>query len=306
MFSIWRFVEKNAPSKIRLDKKNLGQNASQAKCLILHLPYILFQFKVDLQNIWLAVESMLQIIQILLSDQMNDNDLERLSDKIRTHLQCYQLFFDQPLKPKHHFLLHYARVIRLMGPVVRFWALRMEAKHQYFKRVIRNTSNFINIKLTLASKHQEHFFDMPFSLEDDLSFGKKTDFTDCPDLETYLEALRALKFNDDMMQSSCTAKSLQVNDRIFKPGFLVAFGKQFYEIHHIIVIKNEVLFLCNRYYEVLTYESFLNSLHIQPKEKITILNLSSLENNKPFEKRNIAGSLYVIADSLNTFKMSLK
>lgn len=61
---LWK---KNVPSKLNIEeKKNLGQNASQMKCLILHLPCILFPFKHELQNIWLAVESMLQMIQILL------------------------------------------------------------------------------------------------------------------------------------------------------------------------------------------------------------------------------------------------
>lgn len=304
-FPVGKLWKRNAPSKLSVDKKNLGQNASQMKCLILHLPYILFQFKNDLQDIWLAVESMLQIIQILLSHQMSQDDLMRLSERITTHLQCYQLFFNQSLKPKHHFLLHYVRVIKLMGPVILFWALRMEAKHQYFKKIVRTTNSFINIKKTLAYKHQERFFDVPFSLEDDLSFGKKADFIDCPQFEMYLEPLKALKFCADELQISSTAKSLKVNDRVFKPGFLVASGKRFYEIQHILDIQKEVYFLCHQCYEVLSYESFLNSLHIQPKEEIKILNFRSLENNKPFEKRYIAGSFFVIADSLDTFKMSI-
>lgn len=299
---LWK---KSVPSKLNIEKKNLGQNASQMRCLIFHLPYILFPFKHELQNIWLAVESMLQIIQILLSYQMNENDLNRLSELITTHLRCYQLFFNQSLKPKHHFLLHYVRVIRLVGPVVRFWALRMEAKHQYFKRIIRTTNNFVNIKKTLAYKHQEHFFGASFSLVDDLTFGKKTDFIDCFDFDVYLEPLRSLQFSDDVLETSFTTKSLKLNDRVYKPGILLAFGKQFYEIEHILDVQNEVLFLCHRYYEILSYELFLNSLHIQPKEKITVLNLRSLENNKPFGKLNISGSIFVIADSLDTYKMSL-
>lgn len=299
---LWK---RNAPSKLSLDKKNLGQNASQTKCLILHLPYILFDFKNELKSIWLAVELMLQIIQILLSTEVNENDLNRLSEQITAHLQCCQLFFNLSLKPKHHFLLHYVRVIKLMGPVVRFWALRLEAKHQNFKRTVRTTNNFINIKKTLAYKHQERFFDVPFCLEDELSFGKKTDFIECPQFGTYCEQLKASNFSEEELQMSCTAKSLKLNDRVFKSGFLLACSKQFYEIHHILEIRNEVLFLCNRCYEILSYESFLNSLHIQPKEEVKILNLRTLQNNKPYEKRFIFGPIYVIVDNLDTLKMSL-
>lgn len=127
------------PSKLNIEKKNIGQNTSQTKCLFLHLPFILFQFKDEVKSIWLAVESLLQIIQILLSDEICEDDLKRLSQLVTKHLEYYQLFFGQQLKPKHHFLLHYERVIRAMGPVVKFWAMRMEAKHQYFKQLVRQT-----------------------------------------------------------------------------------------------------------------------------------------------------------------------
>lgn len=140
----------NKPSKLCLDKKNIGQNASQARCLFFHIPFILFKFKTRLEPIWLVIETLLQITQILMSDEINESDLERLSGLIATHLQCYQSYFGQPLKPKQHFLTHYVGIIRSMGPVIKFWAMRMEAKHQYFKRVAQTTKNFVNIKKTLA------------------------------------------------------------------------------------------------------------------------------------------------------------
>ena len=31
---------------------------------------------------------------------------------------------------------------------------RFEAKHQYFKRIIQKTGNFINVAKTLATRHQ--------------------------------------------------------------------------------------------------------------------------------------------------------
>lgn len=85
-----------------------------------------------------------------MSHEINETDLERLSTLITTHLQCYMLYFGTNLKPKHHFLTHYTGVIRSLGPVIKFWAMRMEAKHQFFKRIVYKTNNFINIKKTLA------------------------------------------------------------------------------------------------------------------------------------------------------------
>lgn len=42
-----------------------------------------------------------------------------------------------------------------LGPLVRSWCMRYEAKHQYFKRLAVVTGNFINLPYTLSKRHQE-------------------------------------------------------------------------------------------------------------------------------------------------------
>lgn len=296
---------KNKPSKLNVDKKNVGQNASQALCLILHLPFILYPFKEKLQPIWLAVESLLQIIQILLSDEVdNAIDLKRLSELITTHLSCYIDFFKQLLKPKHHFLLHYVMVIKLMGPVVRFWSLRMEAKHQFFKRIVCKTKNFINIKKSLAYKHQEHFFLSPPSLTDDVSLGKSTQFIELENIDEFIIHLKAMQFTDEIIEDAIVVKSLKLNDRHFKSNLLIASENNFYEIKHILSIQNNMLFLCDNCYEILFYDTFLNSFKIKSKQESKVLNLRNLKNNKPYEKIYLDGSVYVIVDCLAVYKMN--
>lgn len=44
--------------------------------------------------------------------------------------------------------------IRQFGSVVGQWTLRFEAKHSSFEQVMRHTSCFKNVPLSLASKHQ--------------------------------------------------------------------------------------------------------------------------------------------------------
>ena len=40
------------------------------------------------------------------------------------------------------------------GPLVKQWTMRFEAKHNHLKKLAQNSGNFINIPLTLASRHQ--------------------------------------------------------------------------------------------------------------------------------------------------------
>lgn len=210
---LWK---KKVPSKLNIDKKNIGQNATQAYCLILHIPFILYEFKNQLKDIWPAVSSMLQIIRLLLSYELTKNDIKRLSELITEHLTFYQQFFNQHLKPKHHFLLHYITIILLMGPVVRFWCMRMEAKHRVFEGMVNKTKCFINIKKTLAYKHQELFFASPVSITDDIVSGKQISFIECENFDNYIIHLNELQFTEEMLQSACVTKSLTVNDRSFK------------------------------------------------------------------------------------------
>lgn len=141
----------NVPSKVQLDKKkNLGQNASQSYCLMIHLPFILFKFKEKLINVWKPVECLLRMFHIIKSVHITENDIQALEKLTQEHMELFKEQFNTHLRPKHHLILHYASVIRSMGPVIYLWVMRMEAKHQYFNRVAQNTKNFVNLKKTLA------------------------------------------------------------------------------------------------------------------------------------------------------------
>lgn len=41
------------------------------------------------------------------------------------------------------------------GPLVRYWTMRFEARHKYFKKLASKLGNFINIIYTLAIRHQQ-------------------------------------------------------------------------------------------------------------------------------------------------------
>lgn len=289
-FQYGRLSSNNTPSKIILEKKNVGQNASQARCLMMHLPFILFKYKSQLESVWLVVETKLQIIQILMSDEINETDLDRLTNLITTHLNCSQAIFGQMLKPKHHFLLHYPSVIRAMGPVIHFWAMRMEAKHQYFKRIAYRTKNFVNIKKTLAEKHQEKFQSNSF-VSDEVIYGKEVALIEQNDSEKYFEELKSMNFSNDSIAQSSTLKSLKINNYRYKPNFLIANATNFFEIQYILSVENQIFFLSNKIYEVQGYDSFLNAMKITSEDKLSILNLNEMKNKKSYEKKNVLGDV---------------
>lgn len=58
------------------------------------------------------------------------------------------------LRPKRHYLLHYADVTLQFGPLIRTWTMRFESKQSYFKRCIRASKNSMNISKSLSERHQ--------------------------------------------------------------------------------------------------------------------------------------------------------
>ncbi len=51
-------------------------------------------------------------------------------------------------------MMHFPQQIAKFGPLRNLWCMSFEAKHQYFKKLIVNTRNYVNVTHTLAERHQ--------------------------------------------------------------------------------------------------------------------------------------------------------
>jgi len=81
--------------------------------------------------------------------------LVELKILISRYLQERVTFFpDKKIRPKHHYLEHYAYLMSVYGPLSKVSSLCFESKHTFCKNVIRSTKNLKNVTLTLDSRHQ--------------------------------------------------------------------------------------------------------------------------------------------------------
>lgn len=53
-------------------------------------------------------------------------------------------------------MLHYARCMKIIGPLIHIWTMRFEAKHRPLKQSALISNNRINIPYTVAMKQQLH------------------------------------------------------------------------------------------------------------------------------------------------------
>ncbi|KAE8741222.1 hypothetical protein FOCC_FOCC013256 [Frankliniella occidentalis] len=106
-------------------------------------------------DVWKALLAMIEILEIILSPVIHESYLPYLQSCISFYLSSRRdLFPDVQLRPKHHYLSHASELIKCFGPLVRVFTLRFEAKHQFFKRAMKSSKNFINPLKSLAVRHE--------------------------------------------------------------------------------------------------------------------------------------------------------
>ncbi|KAL6467083.1 hypothetical protein MHYP_G00248870 [Metynnis hypsauchen] len=106
-------------------------------------------------KVWQLLMTMKDIVELVMAPVHTDESIGYLDSKIGEHRYRFlEVFTHEKLIPKHHFLEHYPWLITAFGPLVALWTMRFEGKHSFFKKIVRQTSCFRNILMTMARKHQ--------------------------------------------------------------------------------------------------------------------------------------------------------
>lgn len=154
-FNYGYMERKNRPTALKTDdSKDLGLNASQAWCLLRNTPLIFGDLFENTDSVWHLLLLLLQIVYIVFSPRVTEGMVIFLKHLISDHHSLFKTIFpNKRLIPKHHFLVHYPNCIRKIGPILHVWCMRFEAKHNFFKRSVKN---FKNVTKTMVSAHQSH------------------------------------------------------------------------------------------------------------------------------------------------------
>lgn len=282
--------KQNVPSVLMIEKHNLNQNAAQSLCLFRHVPFIFYEYKEKLNQIWNSMTSLQRIVQIAHSQKILEEDLVVLSRTVQDHLESVMRNFSARLLPKHHNLTHYPTVIRSIGPLTKHSTIRFEAKHQEFKQFSKNNKNFKDLTYTLAVKHQKK---STFAIENFHNIRKISSSGNV--------------FFDDMLNISHTEELfyeksfILIDDRKFEKYLFVLHEMYIYEILAVLEANSSGFFLLCKRYDFVRYDSFLHSFEIRgcEPEIRCLLDYKTFENYELFEKKYVDGSIYVHAKNLD-------
>jgi len=149
---------KNKPPLIKEQhlktSKSLHMSASEVKCFIMHLPFMIGDIVGDENDeLWEILILLKQLVLMTGAKRVHKNDWQLLQVHISEYLELISKN-SLPFKPKHHHLIHYPGVQRLVGPLWIFSSTRNEGKHQEGKKTSKVSQNWKNVCKTIALKHQ--------------------------------------------------------------------------------------------------------------------------------------------------------
>lgn len=276
---------KNTPSAINLEKSNLNQNAAQSMCMFHHLPFILREYKNQLEPIWPLFSSLQNIVKIVSSRKLRDSDVDDLQEHTSDHLKYIREECEERLLPKHHSILHYSTIIRRMGSIRRLSTIRWEAKHQTFKQDSRNLKNFKSVCKTLALKHQKRIAQKikSYSGKPRIEYGKKTK--------------SIVEYEGDSFDTE--VKWVRKDNIMYRPGLFVLHSDHLFEIKSIFVTDDDCVLFCSKYLFT-EFDKFTNSLKIEKllPEVYSTIKFSSLCNEQLLEKKIVDGEYFIIIENL--------
>jgi hypothetical protein len=283
------------PTKMCIKKHSFGLTAAQIKCLFLNIPFILLKFREHpvVQKIWICMETLLQIREIVYSYSVSENDIIKLEYLIDTHFKSIINILKVKLLPKHHFVLHYPFVFRSMGPLVYMSMIRFEAKHKSLKHMAKNTNNYVNIHKTLAVKHQQSLCTHGTQFNDRIKFHKKLPLSE--------ESIN--KYNDlidfPLNENSYEIGKLFYNTFVYMSEIIIEADNALMQINKILFLNSEFFFVCVKL-EILGYHAFSNSLEIKLSApfQFKLIKFDDLKIKTSHEARNIENKFYIPVETI--------
>lgn len=298
--SIGKENKPNLLSPKHLKNPKLNQNATQIRCLILHIPFI-FGETLEIENfpVWECVTNLLKIIQIIWSTEISENYICELERNTSQFLQNYTKLFGARIKPKLHFLTHYANTIRAVGPIKYLNMLHAERKHKVFTDIQATSKNFKNVTKSLSICHQTMLFNKiskgQVSYTDRILISAKR----APLESANSETINLISEYIHEIEKVALLNFLKLNGTTYRKGFFVFKDNSFYEITQIFSTPDAgYIFICEKYV-ALCYTKYTNSIEIQNAGTKDIISLKEIRNISYEKKKMFRNQMHIIVSTLD-------
>lgn len=131
-----------------IEKFNIKGTGVQKLLFFYYFP-IFFNSISKTSNEWKLYLALRVIINFSLSPSLYEQDIDLFNRKCIEFCYYFTFFFGRATFKVHH-LIHYANAIRNFGPLFYYSTLRYERVHQFLKRLVRSSKNFITLPKQIA------------------------------------------------------------------------------------------------------------------------------------------------------------
>ncbi len=278
-------------------KTSIGSNAHENWCLLRLLSLMVGHKIPEDEKAWQLIMCLKDVVDLALSPVFSDASIGFLDSKISEHRHRFlELFPQQRLLPKQHFLEHYPQLIKQFGPLVALWTMRFEAKHRFFKRVIRQTGCFRNVLMSLARKHQTMIAFHLYDSEDARPAISVTKMS-----KVLLEVLHE-GIKETLTKQFPNATAVHMTNKVdclgtdYTVGMMLAFGStgglpDFAEIVQMVVVQDELSFVVRL--QSTWYNEHLRVFMLEPTHNIKILQQAQLTDVYPLAAYTVGEHLMV-------------
>ena len=252
-----------------------GQKASQMKCLALYFPLIMSDLVDENSEVWELFLLLLDVFKMVMAPYISKGGTHVLRALIKDHHHHFlHLFQSRHLIPKHHNMVHYPRLIQMLGPLGQYSSLRKEGKHKPFKRWARACNNYKNITKTVAERHQQQqslLFLLRRPLGCDIEINDQlpvqlSSIDEAHDLSSMLKC--------GLDDTVIVVGSVRIQMYGFKPKCMLLSnweenGPQFAQLKRIVLVQ-DVLYFIAHLWETIFYDRHKHAYAVQESKQVLI------------------------------------
>ena len=289
----------------------IKQNAGRMWCLIRLLP-LMIGSKIPCKNVhWQFLLGLKDIVESAFAPELAVGQVIHLQMKIQDHISSFcELFPERRLKPKQHFLLHYAQNFHIFGPLRLCWCMRFEAKHSYFTRIMRVVNNYKNTCSTLAQRHQMYVAYLLASgsmfIKHEISFSSAVDIDINYLSDSVIDLIKMNKFIRAKALHQC--KFVRVDGIQYHTGMYVVVkidcddSPVFGRIDFIFIQEQKYLLLLKLCKS--EFNSHLSAHAVESSEELAACVVDDLLDYYPLTGYNVGVKRYVVLKNLVYDKLS--
>lgn len=252
-------------------EKNLKMSASEMMCYIYAFPFLVGDI-VSHDEVWKFYLCLRNIVNIVVAPAVHRDCADLLDVLVSEHHEMYVRLFKDTLKPKHHFMVHWGRVLKASGPLIGLSAYKFESKNRKMKVRAHATYSRKLITYTVCLKEQLEFAYRAVcerGFEQRLEIGPSCLLEDVTDLKDTCD-LSTVQVPSDFRAACVETNWVSFKGTHYRVGMCVVVGFDdtyslpiFGEIDRILC--NEKSNVCFLYHELQTvcYEENLHAYKLE-------------------------------------------